>query len=104
MHKIIASYVKQFVRENELCDLDEAAQFEYFVNYCLRGMTLSKPSILSVLERQHDDGIDGAAVILEGEVITTAEEAPRFSRARGTAIDRGPIRVLPSKVKWRALT
>jgi len=84
MHKIIASYVKQFVRENELCDLDEAAQFEYFVNYCATWHDAVEAFDLERIgTSDNDDGIDGAAVILDGEVITTAEEAREIFKGLG---------------------
>ena len=84
MHKIIASYVKQFVRENELCDLDEATQFEYFVNYCATWHDAVEAFDLERIgTSDNDDGIDGAAVILDGEVITTAEEAREIFKGLG---------------------
>lgn len=76
MHKIIQSYLREFVTEAALDDLQESEQFERFVNHCV--VTQSFPDnfdVDSVTTSDEDFGIDGVAVVLGDELVTTAEDA-----------------------------
>lgn len=76
MNRIIASYLQRFVTEHSLADLKEDAQFERFVNFCLVSQIYPESVDLEeVTTSDDDDAIDGAAAIIDGNLITTAEGA-----------------------------
>lgn len=76
MHKIIQSYLREFVTEAAIADMDEAQQFERFVNHCV--VTQAFPDnfdVDSVTTSDEDFGIDGVAVVLGDELVTTVDDA-----------------------------
>lgn len=88
MHRIIQSYLNQFVTENELTAIGEAYQFEHFVNYCVISQFFPERFELDSAHTSTDDlGIDGVGVLLGDELVTTSEEARgllKSSKARRT--------------------
>lgn len=84
MHRIIKAYLNQFVSDNSLEDLDEAEQFERFVVHCLIAQSFSDQYDLeSVVTSSDDLGVDGVTVMIDDELITTAEDAKAaFERVR----------------------
>jgi len=76
MHRVLQSYLQQFVQDNELSTLESSEQFEQFVNYCQ--VYKFYPEIFDVQEvstSTNDDSIDGAAVLIGDDLILTIEEA-----------------------------
>ncbi|MBW2617243.1 MAG: hypothetical protein JRC92_00005, partial [Deltaproteobacteria bacterium] len=84
MHKVIASYLNQFSRENSIEDLDEAKRFERFVNHLI--LTFHFPDSFDIEEvtTSEDDGsIDGAGVLIGDELAISEEDADSiFGRLR----------------------
>jgi hypothetical protein len=79
MHKVIESYLRQFVSENGLEALDESEQFERFVNHCVVSQVYPDPyEIDSVTTSSDDNSIDGVAVVIGDELVTTAEDARSY--------------------------
>jgi hypothetical protein len=82
MHKIIESYLRQFVTENGYDALGEAEQFERFVNHSVIAQFFLDSYDMDAVTTSSDDvGIDGVAVILGDELITTAEDAKIYLRS-----------------------
>jgi hypothetical protein len=76
MHRIIKAYLNQFVSDNALDDLDEADQFERFVVHCLIAQSFSDQYDLeSVVTSTDDLGVDGVVVMIDDDLIATAEDA-----------------------------
>lgn len=74
---ILDSYVKDFSSKHELENKDESSLFEYFVNFSIISKFYPR-EIEDVLELStgggDDTGIDGCAIIVNGNIISTEEE------------------------------
>jgi len=76
MHRIIKSHLDNFSKSFSLDDLDEAEQFEMFVNYAVLTPKVSTTFELGdVTTGEGDDGIDGVAIIVDEELLVSAEDA-----------------------------
>jgi hypothetical protein len=75
MHKVIESYLRNFVTQYELEAIDQAEQFERFVNYCIINEFYPDHFDLEVVTTaSNDPSIDGICVLLNNEIISTADE------------------------------
>lgn len=75
MHRIIKTHLNKFLSEKGIDESDISKQFEYFVNYCIVSRFFSgKFDVLDITTSDEDAGIDGIAVIADGELITTVDE------------------------------
>jgi hypothetical protein len=84
MHKVVQSYLKQFVAEQALESLAEDQQFERFVNFCVVAQFFPDNFDLdAVTTSDADPSIDGVAVLIGEELITTVEDAKSLLEARG---------------------
>ena len=74
---ILDSYVKDFSSKHELENKDESSLLEYFVNFSIISKFYPR-EIEDVLELStgggDDTGIDGCAIIVNGNIISTEEE------------------------------
>lgn len=76
MHRIIKSHLENFSNSFGLTDLDEADQFENFVNYAVLTPKISTTFELSdVTTSNGDDGIDGVAIIVDEDLIISDDDA-----------------------------
>jgi hypothetical protein len=76
MHRIIKSHLENFSNSQSLTDLDEADQFEMFVNYAVLTPKVSTTFELGdVTTGVGDDGTDGIAVIIDEELSVSDEDA-----------------------------
>ena len=76
MHRIIKSHLDNFSRSFGFENIDEADQFEKFVNYCVIFQRASAGFDLSeITTGEEDDGIDGVAVLIDEELIISQEDA-----------------------------
>lgn len=76
MHRIVSSHLKRFVTEHSLEGLDESKQFERFSNFCIVYKFYPTRFDVSAITSEEDDcGIDGIAFIIDGELVTTPDEA-----------------------------
>ena len=84
MHKVLNSYLKQYVKDFEKEGINEEDQFERFVNFCI--INRSYPDTFDIEEvttGKDDWSIDGAAIIIGDELVLTHEDATSvFSRLR----------------------
>ncbi|MBO2566350.1 AIPR family protein [Shewanella algae] len=75
MHRIIKTHLNKFLSEKGIEEHDISKQFEYFVNYCVVSRFFSgKFDVFDITTSDEDAGIDGVAVIADGELITTVDE------------------------------
>ena len=84
MHRIVGNYLKKFVDDQMLASEKEDKAFEMFVNYNVA--YLMYPSTFDPRDITSDDedgGIDGIIFLIDGELITTSEEASNvFSKPK----------------------
>jgi len=80
---VIESFVIDFAGRNELQDLSREAQFEHLIAFLLfRRAIHDRFSTSDVVTTEGETGVDGAAVVLDGNLILTEEDAEAFFRAR----------------------
>lgn len=75
LHPVVAGYLKEFSEQHDILSYEESDRFERFINYLV--LSIFYPDdfdIESVTTSIADDGIDGAAVLIEGDVYTTKED------------------------------
>jgi len=83
--EILRSYVNSFSEENDLNETDFDKIFEHFVNYNITSKLYPREFEFSVLATggQNDLGIDGAAIIVNGNIINNPEEIDFFLSKNG---------------------
>ena len=77
MDKITRNNLKEFCERHEITELPEDKQFERFASYCAlrrhyNGETFDTDAIHT--GGGNDTGLDGVAILLNGSIITDAEE------------------------------
>jgi hypothetical protein len=78
---IIASFIRDFAVENDLSELSEDKQFEHLLAWLLFGKLVHGRLVTGdVVTGPGETGIDGALVVLDGNLILTAEDAEEFFR------------------------
>ncbi|MCF6364152.1 MAG: hypothetical protein L3J88_12590 [Gammaproteobacteria bacterium] len=88
MHRIIKTHLKKFLHSKDLEENDPSRQFELFVNYCIVSRFFSgKFDILEVTTSDEDAGIDGVAIIADGELITTSDEIESLFKSHKKSIE-----------------
>jgi hypothetical protein len=75
MHRIIKAHLEKFVKNHSLDDLDEDDQFEQFANFSVLTPRISSSFDLGdVTTGKGDDGTDGIAVIIDEDLVVSAED------------------------------
>ncbi len=84
MHLIVKSHLNSFVESHGIQSDDESVQFEKFVNYSIISSRFSCAYDLDdVTTGQSDDSIDGLAIVIDEEVITSTDDVSEiFSQSR----------------------
>ena len=77
MHRIIASYLNTFCEENFISPaLEESKRFELFANYCvIKSIYPEDVNPENITSGVPDTGIDGICFFIDGEIITSVNEA-----------------------------
>jgi len=76
MHIILKNHVDELARDFEYSDLPISKQFERFCNYCVVSKHFFGRFSPAVVTTEEDDAsIDGLAVIADGDLITTVDDA-----------------------------
>jgi hypothetical protein len=76
MHIILKNHVDELARDFEYSDLPVCKQFERFCNYCVVSKHFFGRFSPAVVTTEEDDAsIDGLAVIVDGDLITTVDDA-----------------------------
>lgn len=83
--KIIAGYLRDFSEDYALQSIEEYECFEHFINYCT--MSNHIPSNFSLDDVHVGDkanpAIDGAAIVVNGHLVTSKEEVEYFIKTLG---------------------
>lgn len=88
MHRIISTHLKKFISEKGINEKKESAQFELFVNHCIISRSYTGKFDVSDVSTSGDDaGIDGIAIIADGELITTCEEITSLFKSHRRSIE-----------------
>lgn len=97
MHIILKNHVEELARDFEYEDLSASKQFERFCNYCVVSKTFFGRFNPAVVTTDEDDAsIDGLAVIVDGDLITTVEDAAEIFKTHKTNL---AVDVIFSQVK-----
>jgi hypothetical protein len=76
---VIASFIREFAEKNDLQELNESDQFEHLIAHLLFRETIhDRFSTTDIIAGQGETGIDGACVVLDGNLILTEEDAKQF--------------------------
>ncbi len=83
---ILKSYLNSFTENYELNELKEDEAFEHFVNFNIVSKLYPREINLDNLSTGGSDdiGLDGAAIIVNGNIINTEEEIDYFLEQNGT--------------------
>jgi len=80
--QIIEAYLKDFIEEHALANLNEAQVFERFASHCV--VSKHHPETFDVenvcLGGAGDLGIDGAAILVNDHLVTSTEEIDHFKK------------------------
>lgn len=77
MHKVVESYLKAFCKEMFVsAEIDKSKQFELFSNYCVvKSFYPDEVNAYEITSDNDDAGIDGVCFLVDGEIVTTVDEA-----------------------------
>lgn len=76
MHIILKSHVEDLARDFEYEDQQLSKQFELFCNYCIASkFYFGRFNPIVVTSDEDDASIDGIAFVIDGDLITTADDA-----------------------------
>lgn len=88
MHKVLAAHVSQFAKRNGYAEDKIEDVFEYFVNFSVVSRFYpSKIDLDLITTDEGEMGIDGVAVLLDGEIVASADEARSILSAKKKSID-----------------
>lgn len=97
MHPIVNQYVKEVVANFNLEDETESKQFEYFCNYLVVSKHyLGRFNPVDVTTQEDDASIDGIAFIIDGEIISTVDDAEQAFKTHKMNL---PVDVIITQVK-----
>ncbi len=83
--QILKGYVEDFARAYELREVDEAIVFEHFANFCVTSKQYPREFDFDALRvgGSDDIGLDGAAFIVNGNIVRTPEEVEYLLKNNG---------------------
>lgn len=85
MHIILANHVNELREDFGYQDLSESKLFEVFCNYCVVSKHfLGRFDPVEVTTDEDDAAIDGIAVVIDGDLITTVEDANEVFKTHKT--------------------
>ncbi len=97
MHIILKNHVEELAHDFEYENQDTSKKFELFCNYCLVSKVFfGRFSPLVVTTDEDDASIDGLAFIIDGELITTADDANEIFKTHKTNL---PVDVIVTQIK-----
>ena len=84
--EILKNFLGNFCEQNSFLDIDEDEQFEKFSNYNVISKLYPREINIDDLSTGGGDdlGIDGAAIIVNGSIVTTEEEIDFLRKNNGT--------------------
>lgn len=97
MHIILKNHVEELARDFEYEDLQMSKQFERFCNYCIVSKLFFGRFNPAVVTTGEDDAsIDGIAFIIDGDLITTADDANEVFKTHKTNL---PVEIIFTQIK-----
>lgn len=88
MHRIVQTHLNKFLSEKEIAETNKSKQFEYFVNYCVTSRFFTgKFDVKDITTTDEDAGIDGIAIVADGELVTTEEEVKALFASHKRSIE-----------------
>lgn len=85
MHIILKNHVEELARDFEYEDLDPPKQFERFCNYCVVSKHFFGRFSPAVVTTDEDDAsLDGLAITIDGDLITTIDDAKEVFKTHKT--------------------
>lgn len=76
---VVASFLREFSSTNDLEGLDQSVQFEHLLAHLLFRVAIHDRFVTDdVVTGKGETGIDGACVVLDGNLILTADDAEQF--------------------------
>lgn len=79
MNQIIKSYLDAHIKEYNIENTDITWAFEHFVNKCIiNGISLDRFDPNDIMTEKGEIGLDGVAIILNGQLITDVETCQSF--------------------------
>lgn len=97
MHIILKNHVEELARDFEYEELGVPKQFERFCNYTVVSKSYFGRFSPAIVTTDEDDAsIDGLAVIVDGDLITTVEDAKEVFKTHKTNL---PVEVVFAQVK-----
>lgn len=97
MHIILKNHVEEVALDFEFENLDASKQFELFCNYCIVSKHYFGRFNPAVTTTNEDDAsIDGIAIIIDGDLITTVDDANEVFKTHKTNL---PVDVILSQIK-----
>lgn len=97
MHIILKNHVEELARDFEYEDLSVPEKFERFCNYCVVSKGFFGRFSPTVVTTDEDDAsIDGLAIIVDGDLITTVDDATEVFKTHKTNL---PVDIVFAQVK-----
>ena len=97
MHIILKNHVEEIAKDFEYEDLSVSKKFERFCNYCVVSEGFFGRFNPAVVTTDDDDAsIDGLAIIVDGDLITTVDDAVEVFKTHKTNL---PVDIIFSQVK-----
>lgn len=88
MHRVIKSIVDSFSEDHQLDDYPLDKQFEFFCNHCItQSKAMSTIDVEGLTITSQDNGIDGLAVIVDGDVIYSIDDMEQLFSGNGRKFD-----------------
>lgn len=87
MHIILENHVREMANDFEYSDVKDSKLFEYFCNYCVVSSYFFgrfQPS--AVTTNEDDASIDGIAIIVDGDLIETVDDADQIFGSHKTSM------------------
>lgn len=97
MHIILKNHVEELAQDFEYEDLDVPKKFERFCNYCVTSKHyFGRFSPADVTADEDDASIDGLAVLIDGDLITTVDDAIEVFKTHKTNL---PVDIIFTQIK-----
>ena len=97
MHIILKNHVEEIALDFEYHDLQASKQFERFCNYCVVSKFFFGRFSPAVVTSEEDDAsIDGLAIVVDGDLITTVDDATEVFKTHKTNL---AVDIIFSQVK-----
>jgi hypothetical protein len=97
MHIILGKHVEEIAEDYEHSDLKQSKQFEMFCNYCLTSKHFfGRFDPLDITTDEDDAAIDGIAVVIDGDLVATVDDAEAIFGTHKTSL---PVDVVVVQAK-----